>query len=134
MVSKDIRSTTPENTGTRHGGRVVLSLDVEPHVRDALRDRAAAAGVSMAEYLANALAQPERSYLTSAVDVAQPFAQISYYLAQAAQKLRSSNPNAAAVEIDLARRIVGEAMIAQRRQHSAEYSAQNTRRLGGWNG
>ena len=61
MVSKDKRSSKPEGTRARHGGRVVLSLDVEPRVRDALRDRATAAGVSMAEYIANAVARPERS-------------------------------------------------------------------------
>lgn len=134
MVSKDIRPTQPENNRTRHGGRVVLSLDVEPRVRDALRDRATAAGVSMAEYLANALAQPERSYVTSAVEIAQPLAQISYRLAQATQMLRNGQPTAAADELDAARRVVAEAMIALRRQHSEEYGAHERRRGGGWNG
>ena len=52
MVPKGKRGSKTQ----RHGGRVVLSLDVEPRVRDAFRERAAAAGVSMAEYLSNALA------------------------------------------------------------------------------
>ena len=119
---------------SRHGGRVVLSLDVDPRVRDALRDRAASAGVSMAEYLSNALAEPERSYATTAVEIVQPLAQVSYRLAQAIEALESGNVAAAKHDIETAKRIVAEAMIPLRRKHAEEVRANEPRRGGGWAG
>lgn len=134
MVSKDKQFGQSKRPRTRHGGRVVLSLDVDPKVRDALRARAAATGVSMAEYLANALVRPARSYATAAVEIAQPLAQISYRLAQAARALDSGDAEPAKVEVDMARRIAAEAMLPLNRQHAAEVHANDGRRSGGWIG
>ena len=134
MVSKDRRSESTRGNRARHGGRVVLSLDVDPSVRDALRDRAAAAGVSMAEYLANALAQPERSYDTAAANTAQPLAQVSYRLAQATQALDRADADAASEEIAAARRIVAESLVALRRRHAEEVRDADQPRRGGWSG
>jgi hypothetical protein len=119
---------------SRHGRRVVLSLDVDPRVRDALRDRAASAGVSMAEYLSNALAEPERSYATTAVEIVQPLAQVSYRLAQAIEALESGNVASARDDIFAAKRIVAEAMVPLRRKHAEEVRTNEPRRGGGWAG
>ncbi len=134
MVSKDKELGKSERARARHGGRVVLSLDVEPKVRDALRARAAAADVSMAEYLANALARPERSYATAAVEIAQPLAQISYHLAQATRALDRGEAEPAKVEVDAARRIAAEAMLHLSRHHAKEVRSNDGRRGGGWTG
>ncbi len=120
--------------GNRHGGRVVLSLDVEARVRDELRERALLAGVSMAEYLGNALAQPERPYATAAAEIAQPLAQVSYRVAQAADALKRGDISAAMSELDATRRIVAEALIPLRRRHDEEIRANDRRRGGGWSG
>ncbi len=134
MVSKDRRSTKPKKGRARHGGRVVLSLDVESRIRDALRDRAAVAGVSMAEYLANALARPERSYVTAAVEIAQPLAQVSYHLAQAERAIRGGQVDVALGEIDAARQIVVGALAPLQRRHAQEVRVAERRRGGGWTG
>jgi predicted nicotinamide N-methyase len=134
MVPKGNNDKSPEVSSARHGGRVVLSLDVEPHIRDSLRQRAAAAGVSMAEYLANALAEPERSYITNAVDIAQPLTRISYHLAQVVDALACSDLAAAKANLETAKRIVAEAMMPLRRRHAEEVRANEPRRGGGWAG
>ena len=134
MVPKGKSDRSSDSVHSRHGGRVVLSLDVESRVRDSLRDRAAAAGVSMAEYLSNALAEPERSYATTAVEIVQPLAQVSYRLAQAIEALASGNVASATDDIETAKRIVAEAMIPLRRKHSEEVRANEPRRGGGWAG
>jgi len=120
--------------GNRHGGRVVLSLDVDARVRGALRERAAMAGLSMAEYLGNALAQPERTYATAAVEIAQPLAQVSYRIAQAADALKRVDVSAATSELDAARRIASDALVPLRRQHDEEVRTNDRRRGGGWSG
>jgi len=127
-------SKTRASKGSRHGGRVVLSLDVEERVRDALRERAALAGVSMAEYLGNALARPGRSYATTAVEIAQPLAQVSYRIIQATDALKCGNVGGAMSELDAARRIVSEALVPLRRRHDEEGRANDRRRGGGWSG
>jgi len=134
MVPKGKSDRSSDSVHSRHGGRVVLSLDVESRVRDSLRDRAAAAGVSMAEYLSNALAEPERSYATTAVEIVQPLAQVSYRLAQAIEALESGNVASATDDIETAKRIVAEAMIPPRRKHAEEVRANERRRGGGWAG
>jgi len=121
-------------SGNRHGGRVVLSLDVEARVRDALRERAALAGVSMAEFIGNAIAQPERSYATPAAEIAQPLAQVSYRIAQTADAIRRGDVGAAISELDAARRLVSDALIPLRRQHDEEVRTDDRRRGGGWSG
>jgi len=120
--------------GNRHGGRVVLSLDVELRVRDALRERAASAGVSMAEYVSNALAEPERSYATSAVEIAQPLAQVSYRISQVVQALKRTDVDAAIVELDAAKQIVSDALVPLRRRHDQDVRVNDRRRGGGWTG
>jgi hypothetical protein len=132
MVPKGNEETYAVQRSARHGGRVVLSLDVEAHVRDALRDRAATAGVSMAEYLGNAFAEPERAYNTTAVEIAQPLAQMSYLLAQAGQALERGDVGSAKNDIAAAKCIVAEAMIPLQRRHSADVRAADSRRGGGW--
>src|SRR5689334_22739797 len=117
MVSKDSASKKPRHADARHGGRVVLSLDVEPKTRDALRDRAAASGVSMAEYLANALARPERQYVTAAVDIAQPLAHVSYRLAQVELAIRNGDTATALDEIGATKRSIAEALAPIQREH-----------------
>lgn len=134
MVSKDKRPPSSGSGSSRHGGRVVLSLDVEPNVRDALRGRAAASGVSMAEYLANAIVRPERSYATASAEIAQPLTQVSYRLAQAARALDREDVTTAATELDAARKIAAEAMASLCRRHAEETRGNDSRRGGGWNG
>lgn len=134
MVSKDKRSSKPEGTRARHGGRVVLSLDVDPRVRDALRDRATASGVSMAEYIANAVARPEPSYPTRAVEIAQPLTQISYRLAQATRAMESSDVALASDELAAAKRIAADALISLQRRHVEEVRSSDPRCGGGWTG
>jgi hypothetical protein len=134
MVSKDSASKKPRHTDARHGGRVVLSLDVEPKTRDALRDRAAAAGVSMAEYLANALARPERQYVTAAVEIAQPLTHVSYRLAQIELAVRDFDTATALDEIGAVKRVIAEALAPLQRQHVDEVRRTDRRRGGGWTG
>lgn len=129
MVPKGKRGAKP-----RHGDRVVLSLDVEPHVREALRARAAASGVSMAEYLSNALAEPERLYGTAAAEVAQPLAIISYHLSRALAALNTGDADAARSELQISLRHVAEALRPLERSHAEEIRSVDRRRAGGWTG
>ena len=112
----------------------MLSLDVEPRVRDALRERAALAGVSMAEYISNAVARPARSFATAAAEIVQPLAQVSYCLAQAIEALESGNVASAKDDIAAAKRIAAEAMIPLRRNHADQVRAREPRRGGWWAG
>lgn len=116
----------------RHGGRVVLSLDVEPEVRDALRERAAAAGVSMAEYLAAAVAQPARTYDTSAVEMAQPLTQVSYRIAASLDALRAGDVDRVRELLTEARAVVATALRPLAQQHDREVRERDPRRAGGW--
>ena len=134
MVPKGNRSTSADKSQSRHGGRVVLSLDVEPHVRESLRQRAAGVGVSMAEFVSNALAEPERSYATDAAELAQPLAQISYHLAQLTQALGRGDLAAATADLEAAKRILTTAMMPLRRKHAEQVRANDPRRSGGWTG
>jgi len=129
MVPKGKRLAT-----TRHGGRVVLSLDVEPKVRELLRERAAAAGVSMAEYVSVALARPERVFATTSVEIAQPLVQLSYRISRARQAAAAGDHPAVAAELELARRIAAEAMRPLAAPHSEEARSGDRRRAGGWSG
>jgi hypothetical protein len=88
----------------------------------------------MAEFLSNALAEPQRSYVTDAVEIAQPLAQVSYRLAQVIQALERGDLALAKGEVEAARRIVAEAMIPLRRKHAEEVRANEPRRGGGWTG
>jgi hypothetical protein len=129
MVPKGKRLKT-----SRHGGRVVLSLDVEPQVRDALRERATAAGVSMAEYVSVAIARTERVFATASVEIAQPLALLSYRVSRARQSVAAGEQKMAAVELDEARRILAEAMRPLALSHAEEVRARDRRRTGGWSG
>ena len=129
MVPKGKRLIT-----TRHGGRVVLSLDVEPKVRETLRERAALAGVSMAEYVSVALAQPNRAFATASAEIAQPLVQLSYRISRARQGAAAGDCSAVAAELDLARRIAAEAMRPLVAPHAEEVRSGDRRRAGGWSG
>ncbi len=130
MVPKGKRGSKTQ----RHGGRVVLSLDVEPRVRDALRERAALAGVSMAEYVSVALAQPSRSFATPSVEMAQPLAQLSYRISRAKEAVAVGDHSAVAAELELARRIAAAAMRPLAAPHAEEARSGDQRRAGGWSG
>ena len=129
MVPKGKRSGT-----TRHGGRVVLSLDVEPKVRELLRERAAAAGVSMAEYVSVALAQPNRAFETTSAEMVQPLVQLSYRISRAQQAAAAGDHSAAAAELEVARRIAAEATRPLATLHAEEVRSVDRRRAGGWSG
>lgn len=129
MVPKGKRGAKP-----RHGDRVVLSLDVEPHVREALRERAAASGVSMTEYLSNALAEPERLYGTVAAEVAQPLAFVSYHLSGALAALNTGDAETARVALQVVVRHAAEALRPLARSHAEEIRSVDRRRAGGWTG
>jgi hypothetical protein len=118
----------------RHGGRVVLSLDVEPRVRDAIRERAALAGVSMAEYISNAVARPARSFATAAAEIAAPLTMLSYRIARAREALRTGDAAALSRELDDARRDVAEALRPLARHHAEEVRQRDRRRTEGWSG
>jgi hypothetical protein len=118
----------------RHGGRVVLSLDVEPRVRDAIRERAALAGVSMAEYISNALALPQRSFATAAAEIAQPLTMLSYRIARAREALRTGDATALSRELGDAQRDVAEALRPLARPHAEEVRQHDRRRTGSWSG
>lgn len=118
----------------RHGGRVVLSLDVEPRVRDALRECAALAGVSMAEYVSNALARPQRTFATVSAEIAQPLAMLAYRIARAQQAAKIGDLATANGELEDAKRVVAEAMHPLSRSHVDEVRSRDRRRGGGWNG
>lgn len=130
MVPKGKR----ESKTQRHGGRVVLSLDVEPRVRDALRERAALAGVSMAEYVSVALAQPNRVFATTSADMAQPIAQLSYRISRAQHAAAAGDHEGTAAELESARRIVAETMRPLVAPHAEEVRSGDRRRAGGWSG
>ncbi len=115
----------------RHGGRVVLSLDVEPRVRDAIRERAALSGVSMAEYISNAVARPERSFATAAAEIAQPMTMLSYRIARAQEALRNSDATALSRELSDAQRDVAESLLPLAVPHAEEVAQRNRRRVGG---
>ncbi len=130
MVSKDkLRSRK-----RRHGDRVVLSLDVQPRVRDSLRERAAQSGVSMAEYLSNALARPERSYATASAEIAQPLTILSYRIARAQDALRAHDVAALSRELYEAQRDVAKALRPLVTPHAEEVRQRDRRRAGGWSG
>ncbi len=129
MVSKDKLVRTK-----RHGGRVVLSLDVEPRVRDAIRERASLIGVSMAEYITNAVAIPERSFMTAAAEIAQPLTVLSYKISRARELLRSGDSLALGLELEDALRIVAEALLPLAAPHAEEVRRLDRRRAGGWRG
>jgi hypothetical protein len=118
----------------RHGGRVVLSLDVEPRVRNAIRERAALAGVSMAEYVSNAIARPERSFATGATEIAQPLTMLSYRIARAQEALCLGNAEALSRELGEAQRCVAEALRPMVSPHSVEVRQRDRKRSGGWSG
>ena len=130
MVPKGKRGTKTQ----RHGGRVVLSLDVEPRVREALRDRAAASGVSMAEYLSNALAEPERLYATAAAETSQPLTITAYHLRQALAALEDDDPDRARSELQAAVHVIAAALKPLERSHADEIRSIDRRRAGGWTG
>jgi uncharacterized protein (DUF885 family) len=129
MVPKGKRVNTK-----RHGGRVVLSLDVEPRVRDAIRERAALAGVSMAEYISNAVARPARSFATAAAEIAVPLAMLSYRIARAREALRTDDAAALSRELHDAQRDVAEALRPLAMPHAEELRQRDRRRTGGWSG
>jgi hypothetical protein len=118
----------------RHGGRVVLSLDVEPRVRDAIRERAALAGVSMAEYISNAVARPARSFATAAAEIAVPLTMLSYRIARAQEALRTGDAAALSRELDDARRDVAGALRPLSAPHAEEVRRRDRRRSRGWSG
>lgn len=118
----------------RHGGRVVLSLDVEPSVRDALRERAALAGVSMAEYVSVALAQPNRVFATAVAEIAQPLVQVSYRISRAQEAAAAGDHSTVAAELESARRVAAEAMRPLATPHAEEVRSSDRRRAGGWSG
>lgn len=118
----------------RHGGRVVLSLDVEPRVRDAIRERAALAGVSMAEYISNAVARPVRSFATAAAEIVQPLTMLSYRIARAQEALRTGDAAALSHELEDARRDIAEALRPLAAPHAEEVRRRDRRRTGGWSG
>jgi hypothetical protein len=129
MVPKGKRLGT-----TRHGGRVVLSLDVEPKVRELLRERAALAGVSMAEYVSVALAQPNRAFATTSAEMVQPLAQLSYRIARAQQAAATGDHSAVAEELEFARRVAADAMRPLATLHAEDARSGDRRRAGGWSG
>ena len=131
MVPKGKRIA--KHTG-RHGGRVVLSLDVERRVRDSIRERAALAGVSMAEYVSNAIARPERSFATASAEIVQPLTALSYRIARAQDALRASNIEAALRELNDAQRDVAGALRPFTAPHAEEVRRRDRRRSGGWGG
>lgn len=126
--------TRPNTQKKRHGGRVVLSLDVDEHVRDALRERAAASGVSMAEYLANALAVPDRLYATEPAGQAQVLARISYEIARSRAAVASADNESALSALEAMRRIIADALGPLARSHAKEVHSLDQRRAGGWTG
>jgi N-acyl-L-homoserine lactone synthetase len=130
MVPKGKR----ESRTQRHGGRVVLSIDVEPRVRDALREHAVLAGVSMAEYVSVALAQPSRAFATTSAEIVQPLAQLSYRISRAQQAAAAGDNQAVAAELECARRIAAEAMRPLAAPHAEEVRSADRRRAGGWSG
>ena len=118
----------------RHGGRVVLSLDVEPSVRDALRERAALSRVSMAEYVSNGLARPHPTFATTSAEIAQPLTILSYRIARAQQAAKGGDLATATGELEDAKRVVAEAMHSLSQSHAVEVRSRDRRRGGGWNG
>ena len=118
----------------RHGGRVVLSLDVEPGVRDALRERAALAGVSMAEYVSVALAHPDRVFATASAEIVQPLAEISYRISRALNAASTGDHRNVSTELELARRFVAMAMIPFASPHAEQVRSGDKRCGGGWRG
>lgn len=118
----------------RHGGRVVLSLDVEPRVRGAVRERAALAGVSMAEYVSNAVAGPERSFATASADIVQPLTVLSYRIARAQEALLAGDGAAVSRELKDAQRELAEALRPLAELHAEEVREHDRRHGGGWTG
>lgn len=105
----------------RHGGRVVLSLDVEPSAREALRQKAAQSGVSMAEYFTNAIAEPEkRTFCTAAAEIGGPLVRVSYLQIQARAALTRGDIPAALSALDAAQRCIADALIPLARRHDVE--------------
>jgi hypothetical protein len=120
--------------GSRHGGRVSLSVAVPPEVRNALRDRANALGVSLAEYITNAFAQPQRLYDTAALKQAKPLTDIDYRLRQLVAALHRGDISGARSFADEIAQIVQTAVTPLARQHRTEISADDDRIAGGWHG
>ncbi|MDH2909526.1 MAG: hypothetical protein PXZ07_05345 [Candidatus Eremiobacteraeota bacterium] len=112
----------------------MLSLDVEPKIRELLRERAAAAGVSMAEYVSVALAQQDRVFATASAEIAQPLVQLSYRISRAQHATTAGDDSAVAAELELARRLVAEAMRPLAAPHAEEVRSGDRRRAGGWSG
>ena len=115
-------NTTPRKR-SHHGKRVVLSIDLERDARDALRERAAAAGVSLTAYVRNAIALPERVYQTTAADLARPLMDISAALAHLRRILLARGDADALAQLDAARHVLAQAMLPLSRRHDAEVRA-----------
>lgn len=126
-------STNGKRAGRpRHGGRVTLSLTVPLEVRDALHARARRFGVSLAEYVANALAEPERAYDTPALRKAIPLHTVSLHLALMRRALQRDDFEALGANLADAHRVVAETLRPLRRSHVAEVRATDPRKAGGW--
>jgi hypothetical protein len=87
----------------------------------------------MAQFLKNALAEPERSYVTEASTLAQPLTKIAYQLARIGQSIAEGDPEAATAEVLLAQRLAADALLPLRRQHEAEVR-RSERCRSGWSG
>lgn len=108
--------------------RAVLHMEVPREAREAFFRRAHAAGVSGPEYLANALAHPERTYHTDAVLIAKPLADISYRLARALDALRKGDLEVGVRFVVESQRAVADSLSTLRRAHDAGVRV-NTDRL-----
>jgi hypothetical protein len=142
----------------RHGGTVVLSLSLQPAVRQTFRMRAKIAGVSMAryfasavagcegrfvldlpkdaefelqaradaagvsisDYVAHALAQPQRSYATPSAETARPITKATDGIARALDLLQARDPRAAAEELTRTLDALRAILRPLARRHDAE--------------
>lgn len=124
----------PIRVGSRSGGRVMLSVAILPEVRQALHARAAAAGVSIAEYVANAIAEPGRIFATEPAAIAKPLSDLSYRLSQIKHATDRNDSDALHLHLNASIEIVSKALLPLGREHMESVHERDERLAGGWHG
>lgn len=88
----------------------------------------------MAEFLRNAIAEPEKLYMTNAAQIARPMTAISYHVNRALAALADGAVGEAMSQLEAARRAMAEFLRPLERAHSDEIHERDRRRAGGWTG
>jgi len=113
---------------------VVLALDVEPEVRESLRNRARSLGVSLTEYMRALAAGNAAPHHVSLARIAQPLAAVAYRLSLIAEARAHGDHDALDKEIMAARTIVVDSLAVLAKEHASEGRRVERNRPNPWEG